>query len=420
MLAVIVLGLGASAADQTNTHLRSSASLLARKTASTTEYAEEKTQEDQRRLWFDAWWTERSQFRSPDKSGTCHAASLPFDGFFGSQVFKDLKIITGHSLPVARYLDVSRCPYTKASLAPRDGDTATLSSLRQCLQDHQSGNAIGCLFSPLSTCSTSKPSAEAGSLSELASAPDLSREAALCADAMCVTQLKRAVPVSPQLDGATGAADVSWLALQIFARMTAPVANLQRAVDEEVAKFRSANPESTGKCVAMHVRRGDKLPECDRGKESSCAFHKGLDEYLKPATAFLEQLHGGYVFVMTDDPSLLTEHATTGTPKDYKVVGLSGATPTSFEGSDGLEELITLLASLELGSSCDAVVGNSESEVTEMLVLANCARRGVCPSVHSMNGRPLQAFEGVIVDGRASTVNEHFDHFTLDPVGSAA
>jgi hypothetical protein len=73
--------------------------------------------------------------------------------------------------------------------------------------------------------------------------------------------------------------------------------------------------------------------------------------------------------------------------------------------------LVTLLASLELGSACDAVVGNSASEVTEMLVLNNCAVRGSCPSVHSMNGRPLKAFEGVIVDGRASSVDEQFDEF---------
>ena len=81
------------------------------------------------------------------------------------------------------------------------------------------------------------------------------------------------------------------------------------------------------------------------------------------------------------------------------------------EGNDGLTDLIKLLASLEIGSTCQAVVGNSESEVTELLVLANCVRRGVCPPVHSMNGSPLQAFAGVIVDGRASSVDRAFDKF---------
>jgi hypothetical protein len=35
-----------------------------------------------------------------------------------------------------------------------------------------------------------------------------------------------------------------------------------------------------------------------------------------------------------------------------------------------------------------------------------------------MNGRPLQAFEGAIVDGRASTVNRAFNNFLPQPTDS--
>ena len=74
-------------------------------------------------------------------------------------------------------------------------------------------------------------------------------------------------------------------------------------------------------CVAVHVRRGDKLPECALGKQSSCLFQKGFEDYLRPAAAFLDQLHGGYIFVMTDDPALLAENATkpTGNPSGYRL-----------------------------------------------------------------------------------------------------
>lgn len=381
---------------------------MAMKKDNTAEQAGEKKGDE----WFDQWWAEQSQFRSPGDSGECQATSLSFDGFLGSQIFKDLKIISAHRTPLVRYVDIARCPYTKASVEPREGDSASLAGLRSCLKGHEHDNAMGCLFSPLSTCSAARPAA--GDAGLFGAAPEYGREAALCADADCLARLKQPVPVEPQLEGGTGAPDVSWLALKLFSRLTAPAPDLERVVDEEVAKFRSANPESTGHCVAMHVRRGDKLPECAQGKESSCAFHKSLDEYLAPATAFLDQLEEegptpGYIFVMTDDDSLLAENPTA--PNGARIVGLAGATPSQFEATDGVQNLVTLLASLKIGSACDAVVGNSESEVTELLVLANCAARGSCPSVHSMNGRPLQAFEGVIVDGRASTVNERFKDF---------
>jgi hypothetical protein len=321
--------------------------------------------------WFEQWWSEHQSGRSLQKTENCRAFATHFRAFLGSQIFTDLAKIMYYHDPVVRYLNVSRSPYTKNSLKIQDGDSKAVQGLRTCLEERKSGNAIGCLFSPLSTCVPSEPNIERPWPGD-PDGPRLAREAALCADSGCVKKLAQVVEVAPRLANATGTPDVSFLALQLFERVRQPMPPLQRAVMETVSKFRS-DTGLTGTCVAIHVRRGDKLPECDEGRKSSCAFHMSLEDYLRPATAFLDQLHGGFMFVMTDEPSVLLE--LDGARKKYRSAGLAGATPSSFDHNDGLLDLVTLLASLDIGSSCSGVVGNSESEVTELLVLASCAKR---------------------------------------------
>lgn len=135
-----------------------------------------------------------------------------------------------------------------------------------------------------------------------------------------------------------------------------------------------------------------------------CLFKEShrLASYTDVAVDFLKQLNGRSIFIMTDDAKIVDN---VDSVQGYPLVSLSGKTAPDMEQSDdGLQELVLLLASLQMAGECDAFVGNSESEVLELAVLFSCVQRGACPPVHSMNGRPLQAYEDFIVDGRASTV----------------
>lgn len=164
-------------------------------------------------------------------------------------------------------------------------------------------------------------------------------------------------------------------------------------------------------CVAIHIRRGDKLPECSQGKQSSCAFLKNLTDFTDVAVDFLKQLNGRSMFVMTDEAEIVKG---IDSIQGYPLVSISGKTaPQMAQSDNGLQELVVLLASLQLAGECDAIVGNSESEVSELAVLFACVQRGTCPPVHSMNGRPVQAYEEYIVDGRASTINLNGQWFYL-------
>lgn len=357
--------------------------------------------------WFGRWWRKHQHISFPANPEKCVLPATvvrQLETYLGSQTFLDMRAISYSGKTVFRNLDAHRFVYTSASLDPRNDDSKAMSDLRACFIQTQSKNknSISCLFLPTTDCVweeegketpvTSNPWANDGSMT---------REASLCGSSeMCIKELARPVPVEPQLSGSLSP-DVSVLSLSLFERMTAPSTLLRAALQELTSEIL---PKITYPCVAVHIRRGDKLPECRDGKETSCAFQKNLTDYTDVAVDFLKQLDKpGSIFVMTDDSTFLKGVEFVN---GYPVVSMSGKSPDQLgRESDDLLELVMLLASLNVGSTCDAVVGNSESEVSELLVLYRCMYHGSCPPVHSMNGRPLQAFEGLIVDGRASNVN---------------
>jgi hypothetical protein len=360
--------------------------------------------------WLSDWWRSRQSISFPNLPVPCKDSVLArqMSYFLGSQTFKDLRAVMHTEGPLYRHLNASNNRYLD-NLERNQDKSLAMARLRSCFIDERErdGNAMHCAFLPTTDCIL--PAEHPIQDSRLQTPLKASREDTLCPDSGldrrgCLDdQLSRPVPVHPQLKGGL-LPDVSHMALFLFGRMMETAAPLRAAVEEVMADTIAS---MTFPCVAIHVRRGDKMGECARGRQSSCAFHKNWIDYADAAVGFLGQLdasinnNSGSLFVMTDDAKFLEDK----TVEDgYGVFGMAGTTPPDLRNADGLRDLVILLASLEVGSMCDAVVGNSESEVTELLVLMNCLRRGVCPSVHSMNGRPLQAFEEYVVDGRASTV----------------
>lgn len=342
--------------------------------------------------WYNEWWRNHQNISFPSAPVKCSGSTRYMSHFLGSQTFMDLKYFCGtKKYPFHRYLDLEKYVYFQGSkLSIHNESQSAVAKLRNCLINRGAGskNAIECVFLPISDCV----------VDEIVEVDDdfSSREEVLCKGSKeCLEELAKPVPVEPVLQGAMKP-NVSRLMLFLYARFVALSAPMRVAVEERVAQV-TQNVKLP--CVAVHVRRGDKLRECpdgNSGKMSSCAFHKNLTEYLDVAVGFAEQMEGrGSIFVMTDDVHLLDG---IDSVHGYSVVGMTGNTPGAI--MDGAEDLVVLLASLQVGAHCSAVVGNSESEVSELLVLHSCLHNKACPSVHSMNGRPLQAFEGVIVDGR--------------------
>jgi hypothetical protein len=343
--------------------------------------------------WYNEWWRNHQNISFPATPVKCGGTTRYMDHFLGSQTFTDLKAFcAARKYPFHRYLDVQKYVYFKDLTEPihNQETQSSLSELRNCLINRGAGNknAIGCVFLPTSDC-------EVDEIVELDD-DGSTREEVLCKGSkQCLEELAKPVPVEPVLQGALKP-NVSRLMLFLYARFVALAAPMRLAVKERVAHVMQ-NVKLP--CVAVHVRRGDKLQECPDGKSgkmTSCPFHKNLTEYLDVAVGFAKQMEGaGSIFVMTDDVHLLDG---IGSAHGYPVVGMTGNTPGTIV--DGVEDLVVLLTSLHVGAHCNAIVGNSESEVSELLVLHSCLHHKACPSVHSMNGRPLQAFEGVIVNGK--------------------
>jgi len=366
---------------------------------------------DSNSSWISKWWRSHQSIQFPNNPVPCgelvNARYVSYT--MGSQIFTDLNVMMKSDNIFYRYLDVNNSAYlTPLGLSHHEKDGLAMKRLRSCFlaARERNQNAIHCAFLPTSDCVLSKDVQIQKPPNYSITGPHSTREEALCGNVEqeqhCINKvLKRPVPVSPKLQGALYP-DVSTMALFLFGRIMEMAAPLHNSVQEAMVETLK---EIHFPCVAVHIRRGDKMRDCGDGKLASCAFHKNWTEYSNAAIGFLEQMEtpqGGSLFVMTDDPDFLKDKTVDDT--NINVVGLSGSTPTALHESDGVLDLVLLMASLEVGSMCEAVVGNSESEVSELLVLMNCLRRGICPSVHSMNGRPLQAFEGVIADGRASTV----------------
>jgi hypothetical protein len=343
--------------------------------------------------WYNEWWRNHQTISFPATPVKCSGTTRYMSHFLGSQTFVDLKYFCAtKKYPFHRYLDVEKYTYFEGIHASTHNETqSTVAELRNCIITRGAGNknAINCVFLPTSDCVVDK-------IVEFDDDWSRTREEVLCKGSKeCLKELARPVPVEPSLQGAMKP-NVSRLMLFLYARFVALAAPMRVAVEERVAHVMQ---DVKLPCVAVHVRRGDKLGECpdgNSGKKASCAFHKNLTEYLDVAVGFAQQMEGaGSIFVMSDDVHLLDG---VDSAHGYPIVGMTGNTPGTIV--DGVEDLVVLLASLQVGAHCNAVVGNSESEMSEMLVLHSCLHHKACPSVHSMNGTPLQAFDGVIVNGR--------------------
>jgi hypothetical protein len=181
--------------------------------------------------------------------------------------------------------------------------------------------------------------------------------------------------------------------MQVGAPMRRAVRKIERSFTQNGNKF---GPE--GPCVAVHIRLGDKVPEClEEKKETSCSFLSALPLYIPKAKELLKQLPGfaetspGAIFVMTDNDTVI-EDLQKQHP-DVQIDGLRGSSPNRLQEADGSHQLATLLASLQIASRCGAFVGNSESEVSELAILLSCYTQGQCPAVYSFQNGPAGSTE---------------------------
>jgi hypothetical protein len=368
-------------------------------------------QRDDDYTWLAMDWRQRQGIAFPHKPpAPCHPSQTMgrhLNYYFGSQLFTDMTWLLYSRRPYYRFLDANQETGHHVYLSTLyqehpDETSATMRDLRRCLKQHGADrtNAIGCLFLPTTDCVLTTATNNNNDNTIPAANQDMvwstaptfvhediqirPKEIPLCGEVgkpqeydafpdddnyknECLrNQVGRAVPVSPILQRSIQP-DISKMALFLAGRELEMATPLRAAVDE---LLREQTSVLTLPCVALHIRRGDKIPECGQGKQESCAFQKNWTDYSDIGLDYLKQLNndiyrdappGGSLFVMTDDAAFLQGKTV---PAPYSVVGLAGNTAPDLAHADGLRDLVILMASLELASQCDAVVGNSESEGT--------------------------------------------------------
>lgn len=136
---------------------------------------------------------------------------------------------------------------------------------------------------------------------------------------------------------------------------------------------------ATGKCVSIHIRRGDNIQRCEKNPGSKfCTMDLTLADYMDKAEPMMKELGDAkHIFLMTDDSEVA--NVTMQAPyleKGYHFEVISGfnqyslATYTSWD---------TFLESLYGVQFCRAFVGHWISSVAMLVYHRLCLRNGECP-----------------------------------------
>eukprot|EP01083_Nonionella_stella_P105567 303692_1 len=153
------------------------------------------------------------------------------------------------------------------------------------------------------------------------------------------------------------------------------------------------------KCVALHLRYGDKVTECDNDM-GNCHFKIGVKEYLEQTLIIVNKTQANIVFIMTDDVNKCIEtNDTRLVPReDYEhlrfyCIGGQGQLLEGWydehkvkEGKDATVEFGLMILSLRWAQHCLGFVGNFDSNIASLAYMYMCDYHdGNCPYHYSFD-----------------------------------
>ena len=160
----------------------------------------------------------------------------------------------------------------------------------------------------------------------------------------------------------------------------------------------------SGNCVAVHLRRGDKL-EAEYGvgdprEQQIKSFLRMQKEWLAQARLGLARLGGAAaaagaggeeeevldtVFLATDDPNYVARELRSGRmgpTEGLNIVSLEGHDQTSdpfHKIKSATADVFDLWSTFDFGARCKVLVGNRHSTFTQLMLARACYVGGACP-----------------------------------------